>query len=89
MKKLIFSLIFLVGCGMSPKEMVSDCSTEYISLASNNVGLEGDLDLKGKCLIKSRECMLNCYIEKESCEKAHEEAINVCGAYKESLKEVK
>jgi len=83
MKKLILILL-LSGCAMSPREMVSDCMTEVVPISA--VTLIGSPELKDECYTKYKDCLVDCYLEKESCIKVHEEAINSCAAYKESLK---
>jgi len=83
MKKLILALIILSGCGMSSREMINDCMAEVTPISA--VSLIGNPDLKDVCYSKYKDCLTDCYLDKESCAKAHEETISICAAYKGSL----
>jgi hypothetical protein len=80
----------LFGCGMSPKDMINDCTAEYLPLGSvTQAGYIGDLVLRDKCRDKIEVCWAECYLaQKEAsllCNRAHDEAITACEAHRQSL----
>jgi len=80
----------LLGCGMSPKDMISDCEAEYLPLwAFLRAGYTSNPELTDQCFEKIAACQIECWLaQKEAnllCHKAHGEAIAFCTALKQSI----
>jgi len=86
MKKLILPLLILLSaCGMTPREMITDC-TSLVTPLSFVHSQDPNTDTASlKCYDSYKSCLIACYTESNNCKQSHEDAIKDCEDYKKII----